>query len=459
MIYLVVLLGLGLRLISLNQSFWLDEATSAAAAGMGVKQILSAFSLGDFHPPLYYLIIHFWGYLFGFSEVAIRMLSVLAGAGTLYVLYLIGKEVRDKKLGTIAALLLGTSGLHIYYSQEARMYSLAALFVSLTFLFFVKTLKRGRVGEWLMFSFFLALSAFTDYLPILVIPGLWLFALSQKLNASWWKKFFTSHIILVGAGLLWLPYFLKQLSAGLNVESHSPSWWQILGQTNFKQLILIPTKFIFGKINMELNLAQIMIVGVAFLVFGLLLFNSLKNRKVKPVWFWLIVPPVLASIISLRIPTLSYFRFLFILPAFYLLVGTGLLSLPKARGKALMIAMVAFNLVTSSYYLFNYKNQREDWRALTGLIKNESLGKSSVVIFVADSQQEAYRYYDKDAKIATHREIKGSEEILWLMRYVQEIFDPEDRARLKVEELGYKKAQEYNFNGVVVWKYENENRN
>lgn len=73
---------------------------------------------------------------------------------------------------------------------------------------------------------------------------------------------------------------------------------------------------------------------------------------------------------------------------------------------------------------------------------------------MADSQQEAYRYYDKDAKIATSQGLDDGYDVLWLMRYVQDIFDPKDTTRLRVEQLGYKKAQEYNFNGVVVWKYE-----
>jgi uncharacterized membrane protein len=234
MILLIVLLGLVLRLISLNQSLWLDEATSALVAkNFSVSQILTKFLPGDFHPPFYYLAAHFWVKLFGASEIGIRSLSVLSGVITIYVVYRIATLItnhRSPNTGLIASLLLATSGLHIYYSQEARMYCLATLFVSLTFLYFVKILKKGRVGDWLFFSLFLTLSVFTDYLPVLIIPVLWVSAWLVKKDFLWWKKFFVSHIILIITGLLWLPTFIKQFESGLSIKSDSPSWWQFFSK-------------------------------------------------------------------------------------------------------------------------------------------------------------------------------------------------------------------------------------
>jgi|GEM_PF-4770859 len=45
------------------------------------------------------------------------------------------------------------------------------------------------------------------------------------------------------------------------------------------------------------------------------------------------------------------------------------------------------------------------------------------------------------------------------MRYVWDIFDKEDILRKKIESSGYNRIGEYNFNGVVVWLYKNENSN
>jgi hypothetical protein len=43
---------------------------------------------------------------------------------------------------------------------------------------------------------------------------------------------------------------------------------------------------------------------------------------------------------------------------------------------------------------------------------------------------------------------------VFLLRYVQEIFDPKDEKRAYLEAIGYKFIRQENFNGVVVWEYQ-----
>ncbi len=439
MIYLILVFGLILRLISLNQSLWLDEATSALVAQMSTADIFTKFLPGDFHPPLYYLILKAWGSVFGYSEIALRMPSVLAGVAAIFVVYKINLAAGGGKL---AALLLATSGLHVYYSQEARMYVLAALFVSLTVYFFVKTLKRGGVGDFILFGAFLSLSILTDYLPVLIIPAVWTIAWMEKKNLAWWKKFVTSHIIPAALGLMWLPYFIKQINTGLLVKSGSPAWWQILGQVNFKNIVLIPAKFIFGRIDMDVTVPYILATGLTFLLFGFLLAKSLVNfKKTKIFWLWLVVPLIAGALLSVFIPTFTYFRHLFVLPAFYILIASGV------KSRLLLALLITVNLLTSGMYLFDPRLHREDWRGAA-----DALG-SSKTVFPADSQKEALIYYGKGDQIVSPDEASGKDGEIWLSRYVWEIFDPTDTARLKIEDLGYNKTSEYNFNGVVFWKY------
>src|SRR3972149_7055176 len=56
---LILGLGLGLRLWGVNQSLWLDEASQAQQSVLPIKQIWSG-RVGDFHPPLFYLMAHAW---------------------------------------------------------------------------------------------------------------------------------------------------------------------------------------------------------------------------------------------------------------------------------------------------------------------------------------------------------------------------------------------------------------
>lgn len=453
----ILVFSLLLRLISVGQSLWLDEATSATVVrDLSFSQYFGQFAPGDFHPPLYYLLLKLWGTAFGTSEVALRSLSVLLGVGTVYVLYLIGKNLFKERVGLVASLLLAISGLHIYFSQEARMYVLASFLVALSIYFFVKTMKEGGVGQWLGFSFSVAGAAMAHYLAFLMLPVYWLIAKEQK-KSSWRKKFFASHNILVIMVLLWSPIFIQQLKSGVGTKTTSPLWWNILGKTSLKEILLVPAKFILGRISIENNvlyLAVLLIVGV---VFALAILPALRRfRKIKLVWAWLLLPVLTAALVGLFIPVFSYSRLVFVLPALYLLMSFGLSRLKKVQSNLLLAMILAVNLVTSGVYLTNTKFHREDWRGLVEFIEANS-GENAVTLFVANSQMEAYRYYSKTDKISGPNGLGSNFDQIWLMRYVQSLFDPEDILRKNIEGLGYEKVKEYDFNGVVVWKYENRN--
>jgi len=426
----IILIGFALRLVSLNQSLWLDEATTALVAKMSVGDIFTKFVAGDVHPPFYYLLMHYWVTIFGSSEMSLRAPSVIAGLGAIFVVY--------KLAGKVPALLLATSGLHIYYSQEARMYALVTLFVALAVLSFVKINERGRLGDYLLFSVSLFLIAATDYVALLILPVFWI------LGRRFWKKLFMSHIILIAFGVIWLPYFLKQLKAGLLVKSAFPVWWQVMGQTSLKNIFLIPIKFMIGRISFENNVVYAIIVGAVGLVFAYLFFMARKASRLY--WLWLMVPVVLGALVGFWVPTLSYHRFLFVLPAFYVLIAFGI-----GKSRLFLWIVLAVNVLGILYYMLTPNFHREDWRSAALAIGEEK------IVFPAKSQKEALIYYGKENQIIDVAQIDKKDREIWLSRYVWEIFDPQDSARKSVESLGYNKTSEYNFNGVVFWKYENRN--
>src|SRR3989344_9235935 len=138
MIVLILTAGLILRFLKLNQSLWLDEAINVTfVKSLNLKSLIFEYSIGDFHPPLYHILLRGWVLLFGTSEIAVRLPSVFLGLATVYVVYLVAKKMFDNKTALVSATLIATSPLHVYYSQEARMYMLAAFFASLSVYFFV----------------------------------------------------------------------------------------------------------------------------------------------------------------------------------------------------------------------------------------------------------------------------------------------------------------------------------
>lgn len=453
----IIFLSVLLRLISINQSFWLDEATTAnVTRNFNLFEIITKFSPGDFHPPLYYLLSKVWSIPFGVSEFSLRILSVIVGSLTVFFLYKIAKKYKGENFGLISALLLATSPLHIYYSQEARMYVMETFFVVVSIYLYQSLLKKEKVTNWILFSLSLVLIGFTDYLPLLILPVFFIHSVFIKKNFKWFKKLSISLLPLFIIFIFWLPIFTKQLSGGLSVFSDSPIWWRVLGRFSFKELFLIPLKFVIGRISFFNKILYLFVLLPYIFLFGLLFLKQKKQLKTLSFpLLWFFVPLLLTVALSFRISVLSYFRLIFILPAFYFFLSFSIESLKKPIKNIVTVAIILFNLAFSCIYFFNPRFHREDWRGLVSFIENTSLNNEAVTLFVRDSQMEAYNYYSTDQiKAIAPDQFEPGSKTVWLMRYVQDIFDPQDIVRIELEKSGYQKKADYDFNGVVVSRYD-----
>lgn len=450
MIWLILILGLILRVISLNQSFWLDEATSAnVIKTFNFGEIITKFSPGDFHPPFYYLILKAWSVPFGISEISLRGFSILASLLTVYVVYLIGKQIKNKAFGQTVAILMATAPLFVYYSQEARMYAFETLIVSLIVFVFIQVLEKGKTWLWILLSFLILILGATDYLSLLIIPVLWMAGLVKKKNSTFFSVLALAHIPLATGFTVWAPYFAQQLSAGLSVRTTNPGWWQILGKAGLKETALLPVKFMIGRISFDSKILYAIVVLIIGALFGYLVLKSRKAlKKNKILAFWLSIPILLTFVLSFKLSVFNYFRLIFVLPAFYLIVTLGLYEIKKKFFPLMFLALVFVNTAFSLGYLLNSKFQREDWRGLVSKVGD------SPVVFVAKSQREAFAYYNTKPNIIEPENLNKNQKEIYLMRYVQDIFDPADLIRIKIEGLGYKKTADFNFNGIGVWKYE-----
>ena len=107
-----------------NKGMWLDETFSVWLANHSIGDMLQWIVKIDQHPPLYYLLLHFWMGFKGDAPHHVRLLSVLFSTGTIPMIYLIGKRMSGWVMGLAAALILALSPFHIYFAQETRMYTL-----------------------------------------------------------------------------------------------------------------------------------------------------------------------------------------------------------------------------------------------------------------------------------------------------------------------------------------------
>jgi len=138
LLFTILLTGLILRFYNIDKkSYWLDEEISVRFSSLTIDGIIKN-SISETHPPLYYLILHYWINLFGDSETSTRLLSAIFGIISIIMIYHIGKLLFSKEVGIISSLILAVSAFHIAYSQETRMYSLMSMLTLTSMYFFIK---------------------------------------------------------------------------------------------------------------------------------------------------------------------------------------------------------------------------------------------------------------------------------------------------------------------------------
>lgn len=447
MIWAILFLALALRLVAINQGLWLDEAIGAIAAkNYSYSGIVFDFLKSDNHSPLYYLTLKGWASLFGFSDISLRLLSVVFGVAGVATIYLIAKKLigkKDKYFPLFSALLLASSPFHIYYSQEARMYIMAAFFASLAvYSFLLLVDKKTTSWEWVLFSFSITALIFTDYVPIFILPIFWIYSFIKKMDRKWWVRLFVSHIPLVILGFLWFPVFKVQVDSGRWLVATLPAWKQVAGGATFKQAALTWMKFVLGRISLKDKLFYYFLVSFASIPVLLASFKALKDRKkLMLIWFWLFIPLILGFATSFWFPAFIYFRFVFVVPAFYLLIswGTGQVKGDKAR-LILGALLLLVNVVGWLIYISDPYQQREQWREAVEFIEGRG-EEQDVVVFEYPEPFAPYRWYakgkveaigvtnsisaDSEITIVKTKEAILTKEGVYYFEYLRDLSDPQ----------------------------------
>jgi 4-amino-4-deoxy-L-arabinose transferase-like glycosyltransferase len=173
-----ILLGLALRCFRLGQnSLWIDEYMSLTSAVVPFSQIPSA-AIRDHgnNPPIYFYLLHLIIGSQGDGEIAVRLVSAIAGILTIPFAWLFARElVPDLRIANLTALLVATHPLLLWYSQEGRPYALLVLFCSAALWCLAAALRTGRAGWWIGFSVASALSMLTHVFGVvpLLVGALW----------------------------------------------------------------------------------------------------------------------------------------------------------------------------------------------------------------------------------------------------------------------------------------------
>lgn len=149
-----------------RKSLWLDELVTLQIADRGVWDIIAL--RWDPHPPLYYLFMHYWLRL-GQSEVLLRLPSAVFGALSVGLLYAFVRQWGSRWTALAAAVLLAIAPMHVWYSQEARMYAMVCLWGMASALAFSRAMRSGNGLTWGAWIVVTALGLYTHYSMLLVV--------------------------------------------------------------------------------------------------------------------------------------------------------------------------------------------------------------------------------------------------------------------------------------------------
>ena len=168
-----------------------------------------------FTPPLFFWLLYALTRVAGQTEFAARMTSLLYGVLTVPLAYQLGRKLFNPAVGWGAAMLLAASRFHVWWSQELRMYALAALWGAASLYFFVSWWQeRSSPAAWKRLIPYILTSVaalYTVYIAVLVLIVQNVFVLLAT-RAPERKRIWPQWAIAqISAFLLLLPWLLIAL--------------------------------------------------------------------------------------------------------------------------------------------------------------------------------------------------------------------------------------------------------
>lgn len=344
-------LAFGLRVPRLAwQPLWWDEGYSIYFATEPLGRMLW-LTAHDIHPPLYYALLHGWSLLFGPGPAAARVLSLALGTLAVPVAAWLALALwpGQVRVALIAAVLLAISPMHIYYSQEVRMYALAMLLGMLATGAFWKAVTRLEQGvparRWLVaYVAAAALGLYTLYYLALLLVAQALWALWVYRNRwSVLRALFVAWAATLLLYLPWLAYALPKL-VGYVAQKVEADQDQALGALDYAVRHL--RAFVLGhQAGGDGLSAAGALLAAALLVMALWAWRRDRvATRPSPVPFLLtlfLFPFAAGFLLNLRLPFFpegGERLLLFLLPPFLLLTAYGL---DAARPRALLWAGAA----------------------------------------------------------------------------------------------------------------------
>jgi mannosyltransferase len=360
----IVLVASVLRFVHIGQeSLWLDEGVSVGIARLPWGDFLKLLWRREGNMAIYYLLLRGW-MLLGASEAWARAPSAVFSIATVPILYLIGREVRSRSAGLVAALLFALSPFAVEYAKEARSYSLVCLLVTAASWFLLRR-------QWKWWGITIGLAVYAHLFAVLVLAAHLLYFIFARESF----RELRSTLAKLAVALVPIAAFVLLKSAG---------------QLNWiPPLSVAQAKDVFGEFAGSGDLAVI-ILFLTVISAMVTWQGPVSQNRTLLIWLWLLVPTGVIVVVSVAHPLLTS-RFLMIsLPALMLAVAIALAEVPRPIAALLLVAIIFFSVRTD---VLAWRTQtKDDWRDASAFVLSKASAQDGIVFHQALGRQ-AFEYY------------------------------------------------------------------
>jgi mannosyltransferase len=388
-IWIAVILGVGtlLRVYHLDyQSLWVDEIHSMNGADPDYSLLeVIEYSKKD-QPPTFFLILHFWLKLFGFSDISGRSLSVVIGVLGILAMYFLGDEIKGERIGLMSSFITSINYFHISFSQEARFYSLLFLLAALSYLFFIRAIKKNKYIDFVLYFVFTVGMLYTHYFGLVVFASqaaiflgliVWNNLKRELILTGILTAFFTSLTLLPWISTLLLDASTDEFWIQLEPFYVPLKYFYVY----FKDIVSCLVFGVFGLISFRVIYREYMVDKVnasAVILIGWIMLGFL----IPMIYSWLVMPMI----------TPRYT--IIVLPAIIVMIALGIDSSLKSELKLLTLFLaISLSTILTLRSQFYHKTRSEQWREVSAAVLKQS---SSTDIFVS-SYNWYFNYYFKSS--------------------------------------------------------------
>ncbi|NOY58079.1 MAG: hypothetical protein GXO75_03965 [Calditrichaeota bacterium] len=267
----LLILAAALRIYHLAfKSISIDESIGFFYALDTLPHVI-AFTINDVHPPLFYILHHFWIALFGTGEAAIRSISVFWGLLSIWGIYKLGSLLFNRTVGLLAAFLLTISPWHIWLCQNARSNAMLMFLAIANIYFFYRIITTTQKKWYYLYGIITLTAIYTHYFAFMlwIAEGLYVLIsrfMREKISFLFWQ---INLGILIGYGL-WLPFMISQF-----ITKTRPMYKE-LSPHFFKDLFDIMNPYVADPKSWIFFSGEILLL--ALLVLGIVLLYKSKPK-------------------------------------------------------------------------------------------------------------------------------------------------------------------------------------